>query len=460
MRGRCRPGAGAGRVAGGRVARRRRSGPVRTGGPVASGGRLGRRVFFRAARGHGGGGGGSGGVARAGRVLEGRGDAGRGGGARRGVRAGGTRVRVAGRGPGVSRSGSGGAVGAPAGLSRRRGGRGAGVRRSAGVAARSGVPGSAGVGSGGFRRGGVGGVCGRGRGMCLGLGRLVVAGPRLPAPPLTSTMFPRSKRLPTCRTGGYRRWYASVAARQPSTRACLLSRVSRGAGWVAVSGRPWVWAWIGSRDVAQDAGGSVRPAAAGADQAGVVVEPQAVAPHAPALSPAWRRRPPRSRLRAGNFVRCPLLLPTGSSTGCRRSPARRRPPGAPWCTRCWSGSSTPRRPSAPRRGRRRWCRGSGTGCGRAGRRWASCSRTIRRASGWRSGCPRRSGSSSAGSRWRTRAGWSPPSGSCSWRSWTPGCGWRASSTASTSPRPARCGSSTTRPARRPGRSTRRARCSR
>jgi putative RecB family exonuclease len=71
-----------------------------------------------------------------------------------------------------------------------------------------------------------------------------------------------------------------------------------------------------------------------------------------------------------------------SSTGCRRSRARRRP-GARWCTRFWSGSSTPRPPSARRPGRSRWSRASGTGCASRGRRSRSCSPTIRRASGWR-----------------------------------------------------------------------------
>ena len=60
------------------------------------------------------------------------------------------------------------------------------------------------------------------------------------------------------------------------------------------------------------------------------------------------------------------------------------------------------------------------------------------------------GWSSGGSRWRTRRGSSPPSGSCSSRpSWSRGCGCAESSTGWMWRRRARCGSSTTRRARRP-----------
>ncbi|TDT36671.1 putative RecB family exonuclease [Streptomyces sp. BK208] len=64
-----------------------------------------------------------------------------------------------------------------------------------------------------------------------------------------------------------------------------------------------------TEDVAQDGGGSARPAAAVADQAGVAVEPQAVAPQAPALSPAPVATAPASLSpsRAGDFMQCPLL---------------------------------------------------------------------------------------------------------------------------------------------------------
>ena len=57
----------------------------------------------------------------------------------------------------------------------------------------------------------------------------------------------------------------------------------------------------------------------------------------------------------------------------------------------------------------------GPAAARPGRRSSSCSPTIRRASGWRAGSARPSSWWSGGSRWRTRPGWSRPSGSCSSR---------------------------------------------
>ncbi|MFA3879115.1 RecB family exonuclease [Streptomyces sp. MMCC 100] len=66
-----------------------------------------------------------------------------------------------------------------------------------------------------------------------------------------------------------------------------------------------------TEDVAEDAGGPARPAAAAADQAGLVVEPTVVAldATAAAASPAPVAIPPASLSpsRAGDFMQCPLL---------------------------------------------------------------------------------------------------------------------------------------------------------
>lgn len=61
-----------------------------------------------------------------------------------------------------------------------------------------------------------------------------------PLPPLSSTVSPRSKRLPRL-PGGWvsGRWYAAVAARFAPAPLCFPVRRSRnGRGWVTVSGGP------------------------------------------------------------------------------------------------------------------------------------------------------------------------------------------------------------------------------
>ena len=176
-------------------------------------------------------------------------------------------------------------------------------------------------------------------------------------------------------------------------------------------------------------------------------------PRRPRPSARCRRRAPATSCSA----RC--CTGSGSSTGCPRSRVRPRP-AARWSTRCWSDSSTPPRPSGPRRGQgagaRQWDRllesrpelaelfaaSGGRAAGAVAGRGRAAGGALVHAGG-----PDPPGARRAGAVRRDGAGLGAEAA-------------RRSSTGSMWRPPARCGSWTTRRARRRGRSTPRARCSR
>ena len=129
-------------------------------------------------------------------------------------------------------------------------------------------------------------------------------------------------------------------------------------------------------------------------------------------SPELRRaaaRCPRSR-RRGRPTSRPAPCSTGSapSTAFPSRPRRTRP-GARWCTRCWSGSSTCRPASAPGPRPPPWSCRSGSGCGPSSR----CSAELfGEADPGR--VPRLHGRacSAATSRWRTRSRLEPAEREC------------------------------------------------
>ena len=107
----------------------------------------------------------------------------------------------------------------------------------------------------------------------------------------------------------------------------------------------------------------------------------AASPAAQAAGRLAQLTPSLSPSRAADFKTCPLLYRFRSID---RLPERPRPtrPGARWCTRCWSGSSTCPPASAPRRPPARWSRPQWQ---RLRRRAAGAGRALRRRGAARAG---------------------------------------------------------------------------